>query len=257
MQKDTPEWFTLSEEATRETMKRISDAVTNVNLPLQVQMVPRKAHWFMLDSLYLANLANREGMHANALSNTRQCIEALSILELGLSQNPKAHDLLLNWEGDKVSSGGLRKWLEANQWNSYGTGLWDESWSMFMGKLARAIQPYAHYSSRLSQWQERNLGLDQSGNNGSDSLTAYIEVAPRAYDPQKATRITLYHALLTFALARIWLSANPSSDNSFADLTERLRLALGKSKYLDGHQTDWDNQFWAFLFFRDGNDAPE
>jgi len=30
---------------------------------------------------------------------------------------------------------------------AYGTGLWDEPWSDFYGNLARAVQPYAHYTT--------------------------------------------------------------------------------------------------------------
>jgi len=45
-------------------------------------MTPMLAHWFMRDALLLANQANREGMHANALLLTRQCLEAISVIEL-------------------------------------------------------------------------------------------------------------------------------------------------------------------------------
>lgn len=194
-------------------------------------------------------------MHANALSITRQCLEAISVIELGLSQLPGAEDMLLRWEADKESAGSLRKWLEANVWPDYGHGLWSEPWSDFMSRLAKAIQPYAHYSTQLSKWQMRVREFSQNGENGE--LLAVVECGPHSYDPQKATRITLYHALLIFTLARIWLAAAGQSDTTFGALIDRLRIALGKSVYLDGEKTNWDQQFWAMLLFSDGPQAPE
>jgi hypothetical protein len=55
-------------------------------------------------------------------------------------------------------------------------------------------------------------------------------------------RITLFHALLHYTLGRIWLTAN-GSDTEFAARVARLGAALGKSRYLDGHQTAWSHQF--------------
>lgn len=71
----------------------------------------------------------------------------------------------------------------------------------------------------------------------SDVRTGLIEVKPRAYDPQKATRITLFHAILAFTLDRVWMASNPD-DKPFGAGVNRLRVALGKSRYLDGHQTE-------------------
>lgn len=83
---ETPEWFTLLEIATPQTMQRIANSVQALNLPLQVKHLPMQAHWFLLDSLLIANQANRQGMHANAMAITRQCLEAISIVELGLCE---------------------------------------------------------------------------------------------------------------------------------------------------------------------------
>jgi hypothetical protein len=201
-----------------------------------------------------ASQANEEGMHANSLSITRQCLEAISVIELGLTQVPGAEQVLLRWEADKESAGSIREWLEAHIWPKYGHGLWAEPWSDFMGKLAKAIQPYAHYSTKLAQWQMRVREFSRNGEEGE--LHAIVEYGPRKYDPQKATRITLYHALLIFALARIWLATVGRSDTSFGASVEKLRIALGKSVYLDGEKTNWDQQFWSLLFFNDGSQAP-
>ncbi|SRR5579871_1475330 len=241
-----PLWFTLGEEATSATMRRVAGAVTDIALSLQVKNLPMQAHWFILDSLLLANRANREGMHANALALTRQCVEAISVIELGLCGHKDSEALLMKWEADELTPGALRKWLSENVWPIYGSGLWSEPWAEFMSKFARAIQPYAHYCSQLAKWQLRLHGELKS----ESTPTLLIEYSPHAYDPQKATRITLFHAIITFALARVWITQTRQKDAEFASLINRLRIALGQSKYLDGHQTDWDQQFWAFIWSR-------
>jgi hypothetical protein len=81
-------------------------------------------------------------------------------------------------------------------------------------------------------------------------------MTPRAYDAQKATRITLFHALLTYTLGRIWMAAN-SEDSEFGALVNRMGVALGKSRYLDGHETNWSQQFWAMVWDRSGGTILE
>lgn len=108
------------------------------------------AHWFLLDSLLLANRANREGMHANALALTRQSIEAISIIELGITGHAGAAAQLNKWDKGKARPGELREWLSKNVWPSYGPGIWNEPWENFMAHLARANQPYAHYTANLA-----------------------------------------------------------------------------------------------------------
>lgn len=212
------------------------------------------AHWFLLDSLLLAHQANKDGMHANALAITRQCIEAIGIIELGICGHPDAETRLLEWDSDKLPPGKLRAWLEQNVWPQYGTGLWTEPWSILMREFASAVQSYAHYSSKLAQWQLRLLRAPET--DMDSEMHAIIEYAPRAYDPQKATRITLFHAILAYVLGRIWMAQHPQ-DVEFAALIRRLGVALGKSRYLDGHTTDWGQQFWAMLWERGGTTILE
>jgi len=240
----TPEWFTIGEEATPQVMQRVADAISDLPMSLQVRSAPMLAHWFFLDAMLLANNANREGMHANALALTRQCVEALSVIELGVCGRRDAESMLTAWDDDKLTPGKLRAWLEANVWPRYGSGLWTEPWAAFMREFAAAVQPYAHYGRSLAQWQERMIGFDKDagGNWGG-----FMELRPRAYDPQKATRITLFHTILSFTLGRIWMAANPD-DAEFAALMNRLRIALGKSRYLDGHRTNWGHQFLAIVW---------
>lgn len=247
MGRSVPEWFPLSEQVTPIVMERIACAVSKNSMALQVKSSPLLAHWFVLDSLYIANKSNRDGMHANALALTRQCIEAISVIELGICLHPEAEAQLLRWEADKMNAGQVRAWLQDNVWPQYGNGLWSETWSIFMREFAKAIQPYAHYSRSLAQWQLRLHGLHDTSSETDPSLSAIIEVRPRAYDPQKATRITLFHALLTYLLGRVSMDAD-RNDLKFAALVTRLGVALGKSRYLDGRDTNWSEQFWAMVW---------
>lgn len=47
------------------------------------------------------------------------------------------------------------------------------------------------------------------------------------------------------------------TDNEFSSLISRLGVALGKSRYLDGHSTDWSQQFWAVMWERGGGTILE
>ena len=73
-------------------------------------------------------------------------------------------------------------------------------------------------------------------------IKSIMQLRPRAYDPQKATRITLFNGLLTYVLGCIWIG-NVGGDAEFADFIERFGDALGRSRYLDGHQTNWASSF--------------
>ncbi|MGH1558218.1 hypothetical protein ACRAWD_11285 [Caulobacter segnis] len=88
------------------------------------------------------------------------------------------------------------------------------------------------------------MGLDQPH-------LAVLRYGPRVYDAQKATRITLFHALLHYVLGRIWMAGN-LNDAAFAKDLTSFGDALGRSEYLDGHQTDWSQQFWALVWRLDG-----
>lgn len=256
MERSIPDWFKITDTATSAVMQRIASAASANTMTLQVRSSPTLAHWFVVDTLLLANQANREGMHANALALTRQCIEAISVVELGVCKHPGAEGMLLKWDADQAKAGDLRKWLQANVWPTYGPGLWTEPWSVFMREFASAIQPYAHYGRNLAQWQLRLHRAFEDAGSPDGAMHGLVEIRPRAYDSQKATRITLFHALLTYVLGRVWIASNPG-DGDFDALIGRLGTALGKSRYLDGHATDWSQQFWAMLWERGGGTILE
>ena len=134
------------------------------------------AHWFVSDSLLLANRANREGMHANAISLLRQCVEGISVIELGICGHLDAESTLLKWEDDGITPGTLRRWLQDNVWAQYGMGLWTEPWQDFMREFVAAMQPFAHYGSSLAQWQLRLHGFSEEVSEKGVTEQGVIEI---------------------------------------------------------------------------------
>lgn len=253
MENNHPEWFRLTQVLTPQTFERIGIAVERNQMGIQTNNSPILAYWFMCNSFYLASDANQKGMHANALALTRQCVEALGVIELGICKNDGAEGALVKWNDDKLSPGKLRAWLQDNVWQTYGPGLWNEPWAEFMKEFATATQPYAHYCRDLAQWQTK---LHWVKGDDDGALIAKIEIGPRIYDSQKASRITLFHSILTYTLGRIWIASN-SGDAEFEALITELGKALGQSKFLDGHSTSWGRQFWAMLWNADGGPTIE
>jgi len=98
-----------------------------------------------------AGWANRCGLHAVSLGTARQAFEALTIIELGFLGEVGLQQLV-RWEKGAVTSGGLRKWLQEGVWIAYPSGLGGVTWSEFMRSLGRSLQPYAHFSPALLQW---------------------------------------------------------------------------------------------------------
>lgn len=246
-----PEWIERSNEAYEPIHKRIANAIQNNGLPVHLSLAPQEALYFFINSMQIAYDANLAGIHANALAQTRYCIEALSIVELGVTRKAGREETLERWLHNEITPGKLRQWLAREVWPEYGFGLWTESWDTFMGNLAGAVQPYAHYTCQLAQWQSRTVSVN------TQRSTAYIESGPMVYDPQKASRIMLYHCIMNYALARIWGARFGESDMRFTNITQRLGNALGRSRYLDGHQTNWDQQFWAMMWTPEGDTILE
>ena len=173
-----------------------------------------------------SSYANRRGKHSAAICLVRQSVEALTIVEVGLQQPHFAEPLLLAWKAGKKTQGDMRKALERDIWPGYGTGLWDESWAEFYGNLARAVQPYAHYTQRLQGWQFATVDYD-----GGHEFTATFGL--ETYDALRATRITLFHMLLTWMLGRVLLTHGQNPDVlQRRESILALGRALGASKLL-------------------------
>ena len=191
--------------------------------------------------------ANRRGKHSAAICLVRQSVEALTIAEIGLQSPQFAEPLLTAWKEGKKSHGELRKALEQSVWPNYGTGLWDETWAEFYGNLARAVQPYAHYTSELQGWQFSTVAYD----GGKDFIPTF---GLETYDALQATRITLFHMLLTYMLGRILLIHGKNTD-VMAKRGDILKLgrALGSSKLLF-ERGEWWSQLAPHMLFKPGHD---
>lgn len=191
--------------------------------------------------------ANRRGKHSAAVCLIRQSVEALTIAEIGLQPQTFAESLLNGWKEGKKSHGELRKALEEHVWPTYGHGLWDESWAEFYGNLARAVQQYAHYTPELQGWQFATVGHE-----GGKEFYAMFGL--ETYDPLQATRITLFHMLLTYLLGRVLLSHGKNADViSRREEILELGQALGSSRLLF-QRGEWYAQLAPHMFFSPGHD---
>jgi hypothetical protein len=144
-----PRWFAIGEQLIWPLIWMGVAVAGKVRLPTALMPIPELALCHHAGCIEAAGHANRRGKHSAAMCLVRQSLEALTVAEIGLQDPVFAGPLLDGWSAGKKSHGELRKALEREIWPSYGTGLWDEPWAEFYGNLARAVQPYAHYSPEL------------------------------------------------------------------------------------------------------------
>jgi len=241
-----PKWLALGEEITELAIRECLAVTNNFNpSDLQVQPIPFMSVLHFNACLSLSINANVKGWHSAAICLLRQCVEALSIIEIGLQDTKYAEPMLLDWSEGKKSHGELRKSLSVDVWPSYGSGLWDEKWSEYFTNLAKAVQPYAHYSHETQGWQWVNLQL-------LSESSFIVGMGPSTYDPLKASRLTLMHILVGWTLTKILLESGKSENiNKYRDLIESLRDEVAKSKLLFKGK-DWATQFLPIVFFKNG-----
>lgn len=246
--KKNPRWFVLGDRLMWPLVGMGCTSARNHRLSSpDIQLMAELAICHHAGCLEAGIHANRRGKHSAAICLVRQSLEALTIAEIGLQPPVFAEPLLLRWKEGKSSHGELRKALEEDVWSSYGSGLWDETWAEFYGNLARAIQPYAHYTSELQGWQFASVKQE-----GKQTFIAMCGL--ETYDPLQATRVTLFHTLLTYMLGRILLvhGENPDVLSRRADILE-LGQALGSSKLLF-QRGEWWKQLSPHMFFKPGHD---
>lgn len=196
--------------------------------------------------LNLSIESNRKGQHAVAICLLRQCYESLSLIEVGLIRNTEQRSSLLSdWITGKKTAGALRKVLSESTWPSYGSGLWDESWTTLMGEFTQALHPYAHYSPELQSWQLA-LVQDTARKDTDGSYILKGEIGLTTYEANKATRVTLFHILSVYILGRIAVENNHLSSNK--DQLDKLRKAISNAEQLGAGSLKWHIQFWAHEF---------
>ena len=181
----------------------------------------------------------------------RHSVEALTLIDLGFQEPEYSSQLLESWKAGNKSAGEIRKYLERDVWPRYGTGLWSESWADFFGNLARAVQPFAHYSKELMYWQ---LFVPSQPPPTFSEATHNILAALRCptNDPVKAARLTLLSAMIIWTLGRILMAKRPSWRGPRSEL-DALGLAIGGSKLLDRGE-NWSDQLLGMYYFRPGFD---
>jgi len=198
--------------------------------------------------LELSERENRKGHHAISMCILRQCIEALSIIEVGLNSNIAwADGILEKWHGNAITLGKIRKQLQVQAWPLYGKGLWAESWSEFFSQLSSAVQPYAHYTRDLLAWQMQILHTPTASREVDSGIVLNAKIGPNTYDADKATRVTLYQTVLLWAVGRIILE-NSNDSRLPKDKLLNLGNALSKAQELGLGHWSWEEQFWATEF---------
>lgn len=208
-----------------------------------------------LHCLSLSVEANRKGQHAVAICLVRQCVEALTVIEVGLLRESDIGASLMDaWSTQGRSSGSIRRELEARVWPRYAPGLWGENWAAYFGAFCRAVQPYAHYSPQLQGWQM--VLIDDSVQRDVDgSYLMLSRVGLNSYEANKATRVTCLHCLLSWTLGHIL-----GENRDLGDLTQGisdLGTALAAADELCRGNVDWPTQFWAHEFTRPSADDDD
>ena len=155
--------------------------------------------------------------------------------------------LLRRWDRKEATQGELRKSLEESVWPRYSPGLWGEPWSEYSANLARAVQPYAHYTPDLMGWQMAILHDDGDGH-------WLVRAGPTAYDPLEASRITLLHGLVFWTLGRVAAeNASTPELTAIAPTIKNLGIQLSRSKLLFKNR-NWAVELAPHVVLRAGRD---
>ncbi len=240
-----PKWMTQGLRLWPKALAACDAALTDERAPtdFHLQTISRLALLHLTTCLETSNYANQDvnNFYSVAICLLRHCVEALTVVDLGLQEPGFSGPRLEKWQKGTLSAGELRKCLEDEVWPAYGKGLWSEPWAKFFGNLARAVQPYAHYTPELQGWQVKVVGF-----SGGPRFLANL--APRARDPIKTSRILRLQAIITWTLARLVLFNRPNSVWPIATATEDLGRALEASKLLWA-RSDWGTQLMPHVMY--------
>lgn len=243
-----PEWKSVAAEVAPVVLSLVDrELAQNESRDLHANLIPHLATYHLNACLNASIEANAAFQPSVAICLLRQCVEALTVIDVGFQDLSLRDPLFEEWRAGKTTTGGLRKCLAETVWPRYGVGLWDESWTEFFSNLAKAVHPYAHYSPELLGWQQSIVGFD----GGSGFL---IATGPRGQDPVKASRLALLQSLVIWTLARL-LFANRSSPDviSLKPAVDRLARAIGSSKLLFKSK-DWADELMPHVAFYPGKD---
>jgi len=202
---------------------------------LQLQYVPHYAGKHCLESVRLSRLANEGGAHAVAVGLLRDAVEALSVVSLGISRDPEKTKLLTQWNDEKLSAGDLRRYLEGRVWPDVAcTGLWREPWHLFWGSLARAVQPYAHFSPLRMRWHQHVELIDGKWHFWINHPSGDFEI-------YRAARISAFQLLIFWAFAEIVCALGTAPRDQLLRLEE---LAHEARRWLSTNEVFFNGESW-------------
>jgi hypothetical protein len=243
-----PEWKNTADKIASVVLSLTDrELVKSDSTDLDSNLIPHLATYHLNACLNASIEANAAFQPSVAICLLRQCVEALTVIDVGFQDLSLRDPLFKEWRAGKTSTGALRKRLEKDVWPRYGVGLWDESWTEFFSNLANAVHPYAHYSPELLGWQQSIVAFD----GGNRFLVA---TGPCGQDPVKASRLALLQALVIWTLARLLL-ANRSSPEviSLKPAVDHLASAMGSSKLLF-RSKNWADELMPHVAFYPGKD---
>jgi len=211
---------------------------------LQLRYIPHYAGKHCLQSIRLSRLANEGGAHAVAVCLLRDAVEALSLVALGISQDPDKVRLLNQWNEERLSAGELRKHLEAKVWPQVGIkGLWGESWDLFWASLALSVQPYAHFSPLRMRWHQHVQIID-------GRLHIWINHPSGDFELYSGARVSAFQLLVFWAFAELVCAFNAATRNQLLRLTS---FASDARQWLSTNEVffqweKWEVQLMPFVY---------
>ena len=243
-----PEWKSVAAEVAPIVLSLTDrELAQGDSANLDTNLIPHLATYQLNACLNASIEANAAFQPSVAICLLRQCVEALTMIDVGFQDSSLRDPLFEEWRAGKTTTGALRKRLKEEVWSRYGAGLWDESWTEFFSNLAKAVHPYAHYSPELLGWQESIVAFD-----GESRFL--VATGPRGQDPVKASRVALLQSLVIWALSRLLLANRSSPDIiSLKPAVDRLASAIGSSKLLFKSR-DWADELMPHVAFNPGKD---
>jgi len=241
-----PKWLQLSERLSGPLFTCAGAALApSESSDIDASLIPHLALFHLYHCLNASIVANREAKYSVAVCLLRQCVETLTIIDLGLQNHTYRDPLLHAWKDGKKSHGEIRRALEQDVWPRYEHGLWDESWRDYFANLAKAVQPYAHYTPELMGWQMAIRASD-----GGEKLI--VETGESPFDAVRTSRITLLQALVVWTLGRLLVENTDHREAvAYRALLDDLRKALGTSKLLFKGR-EWADELVPFIWFKPG-----
>ena len=186
--------------------------------------------------------ANEVGFHAVALGVARQAMESLTIIEIGFLPAVDANRALSRWQSERDSQGELRKQLSRGLWPHLPPTPWGLTWGDHMTSLAKSLQPYAHFSPSLLQW---NLSMVRAN---VAAAAAIASIGDGSFDPDKAERIALLFGVLLWNML-VTLDYVDDLDAHLITIKRELDDALAATQWLDAGEP-WADQLLPHVWFR-------